>query len=108
MPKCGIADGYVREQSPRSSSHHALGSIAIPIYGKQGEWCDLTATTPNTRIAFLNVIRGDRPLVFLQLNVTAGLARPGPMAPAEERMSRPEAGSCKHYLLGGMRLPRYF
>jgi hypothetical protein len=50
MPECGIAGGYVWEQSPRPSNHHAFGFFAIPIIGNQGEWCDITATTPNTRI----------------------------------------------------------
>ena len=52
MPEYGIVGGYVWEQSPRPSSHHAFGFVAIPVFGNQGERCDATATTPDTRIVF--------------------------------------------------------
>src|SRR5437868_9385509 len=40
-----------------------VGLYRYPNVGNQGEWCDLAATTPKTRI-LLNVMRGDRPLLL--------------------------------------------
>src|SRR5437763_10512436 len=58
-----------------------VGLYRHPNFGNQGEWCDLAATTPKTRI-LLYVMGSDRPLLFslTQWYRLPGAAGPSPAA----------------------------